>query len=68
LSNFRQPSGITKVDDVDLFGDGTVPPTVYSELSSGVVLCIDDNQDVLECERDFLEDAIWKINTALELP
>jgi hypothetical protein len=27
-----------------------VPPSANPTLSSGVVLCIDDNQDVLECE------------------
>jgi two-component system cell cycle sensor histidine kinase/response regulator CckA len=32
-----------------------VPLSTYPELSSGVVLCIDDNQDVLECEKAFLE-------------
>ena len=32
-----------------------MPPTVYAEPSGGVILCIDDNQEVLECERAFLE-------------
>jgi CheY-like chemotaxis protein len=32
--------------------------------SSAVVLCIDDNQDVLECERDFLECFGYTVLTA----
>jgi CheY-like chemotaxis protein len=32
-----------------------MPPSVDSELSSGIVLCIDQNQEVLDCERTFLE-------------
>jgi len=41
-----------------------MPPTVYPELSGGVVLCIDDNQDVLECERAFLEAFGYTVLTA----
>jgi CheY-like chemotaxis protein len=41
-----------------------VPPSVYPELPSGVVLCIDDNQDVLECERAFLETFGYTVLTA----
>jgi two-component system cell cycle sensor histidine kinase/response regulator CckA len=32
-----------------------MPRSAYPELSGVVVLCIDDNQDVLECEKAFLE-------------
>jgi hypothetical protein len=32
-----------------------MPPSANPKLSSGVVLCIDDNQKVLECEKAFLE-------------
>ncbi len=32
-----------------------MPPLTEPKLSSGVVLCIDDNQNVLECEKAFLE-------------
>jgi hypothetical protein len=32
-----------------------MPPLVYPPFSSAVVLCLDDNPDVLECEREFLE-------------
>jgi len=32
-----------------------MPLSTHPELSSGVVLCIDDNRDVLECEKAFLE-------------
>jgi CheY-like chemotaxis protein len=39
-------------------------PLVYPELPSGVVLCIDDNQDVLECERAFLESFGYTVLTA----
>jgi len=38
--------------------------TIYPELSGGVVLCIDDNQDVLECERAFLETFGYAVLTA----
>src|SRR5579862_4205320 len=38
--------------------------SVYPEFSSGVVLCIDDNQDVLECERAFLETFGYTVLTA----
>jgi CheY-like chemotaxis protein len=41
-----------------------VPPSVYPELPSGVVLCIDDNQDVLECEKAFLETFGYTVLTA----
>jgi CheY-like chemotaxis protein len=34
------------------------------ELSSGVVLCINDNQDVMECERAFLETFGYTVLTA----
>ena len=30
-------------------------PTVQKAIQSAVLLCIDDNQDVLECEKAFLE-------------
>jgi CheY-like chemotaxis protein len=35
------------------------------ERSSGIVLCIDDNQDVLECEKAFLETFGYTVLTAL---
>ncbi len=38
--------------------------SVYSQLPSGVVLCIDDDQDVLECERAFLESFGYTVLTA----
>jgi CheY-like chemotaxis protein len=41
-----------------------MPRSVYSELPSGVVLCIDDNQDVLDCERAFLESFGYTVLTA----
>lgn len=41
-----------------------MPPTAYPELSGGVVLCIDDNQDMLECERAFLESFGYTVLTA----
>ncbi len=39
-------------------------PTFYPEPSGGVVLCIDDNQDVLECEKAFLETFGYAVLTA----
>src|SRR5579863_6890819 len=41
-----------------------MPRSVYSELPSGVVLCIDDSQDVLDCERAFLESFGYTVLTA----
>ncbi len=41
-----------------------MPLSVCPELSSGVVLCIDDNQDVLECEKAFLETFGYTVLTA----
>jgi CheY-like chemotaxis protein len=41
-----------------------MPPSAFPELSSGVVLCIDDNQDVLECEKEFLETFGYTVLTA----
>ncbi|MGA2859589.1 MAG: hypothetical protein ABSE40_22195 [Candidatus Sulfotelmatobacter sp.] len=32
-----------------------MPAAVSRALQSAVVLCIDDNKDVLECEKSFLE-------------
>jgi len=42
-----------------------MPLSALPELSSGVLLCIDDNQDVLECEKAFLEDFGYTVLTAL---
>jgi CheY-like chemotaxis protein len=41
-----------------------MPSPVYPRFSSAVVLCIDDNQDVLECEREFLETFGYTVLTA----
>ena len=41
-----------------------MPPSVCPPFSSAVVLCIDDNQDVLECEREFLETFGYTVLTA----
>jgi CheY-like chemotaxis protein len=41
-----------------------MPPTVYPEPAGGVVLCIADNHDVLECERNFLETFGYAVLTA----
>ena len=41
-----------------------MPPSVYPELQSGVLLCIDDNEDVLECEKSFLESFGYTVLTA----
>ncbi|MFZ0801194.1 MAG: response regulator [Terriglobales bacterium] len=37
---------------------------VYPELRSGVLLCIDDDPDVLECEKSFLESFGYTVLTA----
>jgi len=41
-----------------------MPYSVAPPFSSAVVLCIDDNQDVLECERAFLEIFGYTVLTA----
>jgi len=41
-----------------------MPAETYPVLLSGVVLCIDDNPDVLECERAFLESFGYTVLTA----
>jgi CheY-like chemotaxis protein len=41
-----------------------MPPSVYPELPSAVLLCIDDNEDVLECEKSFLETFGYTVLTA----
>ena len=37
---------------------------VYPTLQSAVLLCIDDNEDVLECEKSFLESFGYSVLTA----
>ena len=39
-------------------------PSVCSEPQSGVLLCIDDDEDVLECEKAFLETFGYTVLTA----
>jgi two-component system cell cycle sensor histidine kinase/response regulator CckA len=41
-----------------------MPLSVCPELQSGVLLCIDDNEDMLECERSFLESFGYTVLTA----
>jgi len=41
-----------------------MPRSVCPELQSGVLLCIDDNEDVLECEKAFLESFGYTVLTA----
>jgi CheY-like chemotaxis protein len=41
-----------------------MPPPVYPELQSAVLLCIDDNADTLECEKSFLEGFGYTVLTA----
>ena len=38
--------------------------TVYPTLQSAVLLCIDDNEDVLVCEKSFLENFGYSVLTA----
>ena len=38
--------------------------SVYPELQTGVLLCIDDDVDVLECEKSFLESFGYTVLTA----
>jgi CheY-like chemotaxis protein len=41
-----------------------MPPSANQKLSNGIVLCIDDNQAVLECEKVFLETFGYTVLTA----
>lgn len=41
-----------------------MPVPSYSALPSAVVLCIDDNEDLLECEKAFLESFGYTVLTA----
>jgi CheY-like chemotaxis protein len=41
-----------------------MPPSGNSKRASGVVICIDDNQDVLDCEKAFLESFGYTVLTA----
>jgi len=41
-----------------------MPPSAYPQLKSAVLLCIDDNEDVLECEKSFLESFGYTVLTA----
>ena len=41
-----------------------MPEAVYMALQRAVLLCIDDDEDVLECERSFLESFGYTVLTA----
>jgi CheY-like chemotaxis protein len=41
-----------------------MPSSARTALQNGVLLCIDDNQDVLECEKAFLETFGYTVLTA----
>ena len=41
-----------------------MPSSVYPELQNAVLLCIDDDEDVLECEKAFLEMFGYTVLTA----
>ena len=41
-----------------------MPTVAYPALQSAVVLCIDDNEDILECEKAFLESFGYTVLTA----
>jgi CheY-like chemotaxis protein len=41
-----------------------VPFSTYPELKRAVLLCIDDSEDVLECEKSFLESFGYTVLTA----
>jgi CheY-like chemotaxis protein len=42
-----------------------MPTSVHEAIQNAVLLCIDDNQDVLECEKAFLETFGYTVLTAL---
>ncbi len=41
-----------------------MPAAVYRALQSAVLLCIDDDEDMLECEKSFLESFGYSVLTA----
>jgi len=41
-----------------------MPLSVYPEFQGAVLLCIDDNEDVLDCEKSFLESFGYTVLTA----
>ena len=41
-----------------------MPQSLYQRIQSAVVLCIDDDEDVLECEKSFLESVGYTVLTA----
>jgi CheY-like chemotaxis protein len=41
-----------------------MPQSIYPELKSAVLLCIDDNEDLLECEKSLLESFGCTVLTA----
>ncbi len=41
-----------------------MPVSIHADLLAGVLLCIDDNEDVLECEKLFLESFGYTVLTA----
>jgi CheY-like chemotaxis protein len=41
-----------------------MPSSIYKALQNAVVLCINNNQDVLECERALLETSGYTVLTA----
>ena len=41
-----------------------MPPLTHPELKPPVLLCIDDNEEVLECEKSFLESFGYTVLTA----
>src|SRR5580704_16552099 len=47
-----------------VFGRRTMLLSLDSELRRSVVLCIDDDEDVLECEKSFLESVGYTVLTA----
>jgi CheY-like chemotaxis protein len=49
-------NGISKVE--------SMPLSTHPELKPAVLLCIDDNEDVLECEKSFLESFGYTVLTA----
>jgi two-component system, sensor histidine kinase ChiS len=47
-----------------VFDGDPLTPSVYPERQSGVLLCIDDNEDVLQWEKSFLESFGYTVLTA----
>ena len=62
MSNFEQTLTVKTIDT----GIASQPmrPSIHLKSQGKIVLCIDDNHEVLECEKEFLESFGYTVLTA----